>query len=170
MISQPKARRTVNTSPATCCRYCTSSSRARARSHLALYELEDRELEQLLLANAVRDPRHPGEHRKAMRPAHGTCATAPPRQALRVAGADVQPRMFNNATHIGHNKFVVHRAPDGPRRRSSPGAPTGPGPASPGRRTTRCSSKTTASRRSSSITGTGCTRTSCRSRARSRRR
>ena len=36
-----------------------------------------------------------------------------PREALRVAGADVQPRMFNNSIHIGHNKFVVHLAPDG---------------------------------------------------------
>ncbi|MDR7268130.1 phosphatidylserine/phosphatidylglycerophosphate/cardiolipin synthase-like enzyme [Pelomonas saccharophila] len=82
--------------------------------HLALYELDDKELVDLLLANAARihvilantgleDGKWDGRNAKA-------------RQALIDAGADIQHRMFNNATHIGHNKFVVHDPADGGAR------------------------------------------------------
>ena len=80
--------------------------------HLALYELEDRELEALLHDNAARihvilsntGKNAAGEWDDRNRAS---------RQALVDAGVDVQHRMFNNATQIGHNKFIVHSAPDG---------------------------------------------------------
>jgi hypothetical protein len=79
--------------------------------YLGLYELEDDELEALLLANKHRihvvlsntaavDKKWDERNRLA-------------RKALVAAGVDIQHRMFNNATHIGHNKFVVHVAPNG---------------------------------------------------------
>lgn len=82
--------------------------------HLALYELDDKELVDLLLANAARiqiilantgleDGQWDGRNAQA-------------RQALIDAGVDIQHRMFNNATHIGHNKFVVHDPQDGGTR------------------------------------------------------
>ena len=80
--------------------------------HLALYELEDLELEQLLLHNATRIHVILSNTGKSSAGAWDV-RNSPARQALAAAGADVQPRMFNNATHIGHNKFVVHLAPDG---------------------------------------------------------
>ena len=80
--------------------------------HLALYELEDSELQQLLLANAGRVHvilSNTGKNAAGEWDDRNHAA----REELRVAGVDVQPRMFNNAIHIGHNKFVVHVAPDG---------------------------------------------------------
>ena len=80
--------------------------------HLALYELEDTELQQLLLANAGRVHvilSNTGKNAAGEWDDRNHAA----REQLRVAGADVQPRMFNNSIHIGHNKFVVHLAPDG---------------------------------------------------------
>jgi phosphatidylserine/phosphatidylglycerophosphate/cardiolipin synthase-like enzyme len=82
---------------------------------LALYELEDRELVALLLAN---------KHRIHVILANtGTDAdkrwdarNAPARQQLIDAGVDIQHRMFNNSVHIGHNKFVVHVGTDGAPR------------------------------------------------------
>lgn len=73
---------------------------------LALYELEDEELEALLVAQAARVRvilANTGE-------AGGQwdARNAPARARLKAAGVDVQDRMFNNAVHIGHNKFVVH--------------------------------------------------------------
>lgn len=80
--------------------------------YLALYELEDRELEAILVANANRihvilantgvgDDKKWDVRNKAAR------------KRLIDAGVDIQHRMFNNSVHIGHNKFVVHVPPDG---------------------------------------------------------
>jgi hypothetical protein len=80
--------------------------------HLALYELEDAELQQLLLANANRVHvilSNTGKNAAGEWDDRNHAA----REELRAAGADVQPRMFNNSIHIGHNKFVVHVAPEG---------------------------------------------------------
>lgn len=82
--------------------------------YLALYELDDKELVDILLANAARihiilantgleDGKWDGRNSKA-------------RKALVDAGVDIQHRMFNNVTHIGHNKFVVHDPADGGAR------------------------------------------------------
>ena len=79
--------------------------------HLALYELEDRELVELLLANAPRIHLILANTGKDDGEWDGRNAQA--RERLVAAGADIQHRMFNNATHIGHNKFVVHVPADG---------------------------------------------------------
>jgi phosphatidylserine/phosphatidylglycerophosphate/cardiolipin synthase-like enzyme len=79
--------------------------------YLSLYELEDSELEDILIANSDRihvilsntgqvDKKWDARNKEA-------------RKRLIDAGVDIQHRMFNNATHIGHNKFVVHVSPDG---------------------------------------------------------
>jgi phosphatidylserine/phosphatidylglycerophosphate/cardiolipin synthase-like enzyme len=74
---------------------------------LALYELEDAELEQLITNNAARVQvilANTGE-------ASGSwdARNEPARTRLQAAlGPRLQNRMFNNSTHIGHNKFVVH--------------------------------------------------------------
>jgi phosphatidylserine/phosphatidylglycerophosphate/cardiolipin synthase-like enzyme len=80
--------------------------------YLALYELEDKELEEILIANKARihvilsntgigqDKKWDERNKEA-------------RKRLIDAGVDIQHRMFNNATHIGHNKFVVHVPPNG---------------------------------------------------------
>jgi phosphatidylserine/phosphatidylglycerophosphate/cardiolipin synthase-like enzyme len=81
--------------------------------YLGLYELEDEELEDLILANANRvhvilsntspvEKKWDARNKKA-------------RKRLIDAGVDIQHRMFNNSTHIGHNKFVVHVAGNRPR-------------------------------------------------------
>lgn len=79
--------------------------------YLALYELEDRELEKLLVDNAQRI------HVILSNTGKGDNGwddrNAPARTKLINAGVDIQHRMFNNAIHIGHNKFVVHVATDG---------------------------------------------------------
>lgn len=80
---------------------------------LALYELEDEELEKLILDNKGRvevilantgvDDEGKWDTRNA-----------PARKRLGAAlGARLQDRMFNNSTHIGHNKFVVYVDPAG---------------------------------------------------------
>jgi phosphatidylserine/phosphatidylglycerophosphate/cardiolipin synthase-like enzyme len=74
---------------------------------LALYELEDEELEEILVANAARVQvilANTGEDAKG----EWDARNAPARRRLKKAQVVVQDRMFNNATHIGHNKFVVH--------------------------------------------------------------
>lgn len=73
---------------------------------LALYELDDRELLDLLLANASKinlilantgiDDSGSWDSRNAEA-----------RDKLVAAGVNIQHRMFNNSSHIGHNKFVV---------------------------------------------------------------
>ncbi len=80
--------------------------------YLALYELEDKELEAILLANANRIHvilANSGADTKKVWDARNK----PARAHLVKAGADIQHRMFNNATHIGHNKFIVHVPPGG---------------------------------------------------------
>lgn len=79
---------------------------------ICLYELEDKELEELLIANASRihvilANTGLGEDKK------WDVRNSAARQHLVDAGADIQHRMFNNSTHIGHNKFVVHVPPGG---------------------------------------------------------
>jgi phosphatidylserine/phosphatidylglycerophosphate/cardiolipin synthase-like enzyme len=83
--------------------------------YLALYELEDKELEEILLANAPRlhvilSNTGPGKDKKWDE------RNKAARKCLIDGGVDVQHRMFNNATHIGHNKFVVHVSPNGAPR------------------------------------------------------
>jgi phosphatidylserine/phosphatidylglycerophosphate/cardiolipin synthase-like enzyme len=82
--------------------------------YLALYELEDEELEGILVANAARihvilanTGESGGKWDKRNQAA---------RQRLVDAHADIEHRMFNNAIHIGHNKFVVHVPPAGSPR------------------------------------------------------
>ncbi|MEO7794865.1 MAG: phospholipase D-like domain-containing protein [Thermoanaerobaculia bacterium] len=91
--------------------------------YLALYELEDEELEALLVANAARI------HVILANTGVGTGANKAKwdlrnkaaRKRLIDAGVDLQHRMFNNSTHIGHNKFVVHVPPG-----IAPGNPPAP--------------------------------------------
>jgi phosphatidylserine/phosphatidylglycerophosphate/cardiolipin synthase-like enzyme len=75
--------------------------------YLALYELEDKELEDLLVDNAQRihvilanSGRGEGDAWDAR--------NKPARKRLVDARVDIHHRMFNNSIHIGHNKFVVH--------------------------------------------------------------
>lgn len=81
---------------------------------LALYELEDEELERLILDNKERVTvilANTGKDGAG----HWDARNAPARKRLRAAlGATrLQDRMFNNSVHIGHNKFVVHLDPGG---------------------------------------------------------
>ncbi len=86
--------------------------------YLALYELEDEELEALLVANAARI------HVILANTGVGTGANKAKwdlrnkaaRQRLIAAGVDIQHRMFNNSIHIGHNKFAVLVPPGGAPR------------------------------------------------------
>ena len=79
---------------------------------LALYELEDAELEQLILANRTRVELILAN--TGVSGGEWDVRNAPARRRLRAAlGARLQDRMFNNSTHIGHNKFVVHLDPAG---------------------------------------------------------
>jgi phosphatidylserine/phosphatidylglycerophosphate/cardiolipin synthase-like enzyme len=81
--------------------------------HLALYELEDEELEKLILDNKGRVEvilANTG----ADDDGNWDARNAPARKRLRAAlGVRLQDRMFNNSIHIGHNKFVVHVDPAG---------------------------------------------------------
>ena len=79
---------------------------------LALYELEDAELEQLILANRTRVELILAN--TGVSGGEWDVRNAPARRRLRAAlGARLQDRMFNNSTHIGHNTFVVHLDPAG---------------------------------------------------------
>ena len=79
---------------------------------LALYELEDAELEQLILANRTRVELILAN--TGVSGGEWDVRNAPARRRLRAAlGARLQDRMFNNSTHIGHNKFVVQLDPAG---------------------------------------------------------
>jgi phosphatidylserine/phosphatidylglycerophosphate/cardiolipin synthase-like enzyme len=82
---------------------------------LALYELEDKELEDVLIANAERI--HVIlSNTSADDAGQWDARNEPARARLVAAGVDIQHRMFNNNIHIGHNKFVVHVPPNaGPR-------------------------------------------------------
>jgi hypothetical protein len=82
---------------------------------LALYELEDEELEEILIANKSRIHvilSNTGASKKGKWDERNKEA----RDRLIDAGVDIQHRMFNNSTHIGHNKFVVHVPPGGAPR------------------------------------------------------
>jgi len=79
--------------------------------HLALYELEDKELEDILVGNATRI--HVILANTSLGDGKWDARNQAARQRLVDAGVDIQHRMFNNSTHIGHNKFVVHVPPDG---------------------------------------------------------
>jgi len=79
--------------------------------YLALYELDDKELEEILIANAARI--HVILANTALEDGNWDARNATARQKLVDAGVDIQHRMFNNSTHIGHNKFVVHVPPGG---------------------------------------------------------
>jgi uncharacterized protein (DUF885 family)/phosphatidylserine/phosphatidylglycerophosphate/cardiolipin synthase-like enzyme len=75
---------------------------------LALYELDDAELEALLIANKQR-VRVILSNTGVNSAGEWDARNAPARKRLRAAlGARLQDRLFNNSTHIGHNKFVVH--------------------------------------------------------------
>lgn len=80
--------------------------------YLALYELEDKELEDILVANAARIHvilANTGLGEGGKWDVRNQAA----RKRLVGAGVDIQHRMFNNSIHIGHNKFVVHVPPGG---------------------------------------------------------
>jgi phosphatidylserine/phosphatidylglycerophosphate/cardiolipin synthase-like enzyme len=85
--------------------------------YLALYELEDQELEDLLSANPGRLHvilSNTGVAGKTDKKWDARNKAA--RKRLIDAGVDIQHRMFNNSIHIGHNKFVVHVPPNGETR------------------------------------------------------
>ena len=76
---------------------------------MALYELEDRELIDLILANKSRIRIILAN--SALDRSGWDGRNTPARRELVDAGVDIQHRMFNNSTDIGHNKFVVHLPP-----------------------------------------------------------
>lgn len=82
--------------------------------YLGLYELEDEELEELLLTNKSRI--HVILSNTSATDKKWDARNKAARKKLVDAGVDVQHRMFNNSTHIGHNKFVVHVPPNGGRK------------------------------------------------------
>lgn len=85
--------------------------------HLALYELEDEELEQLILDNKQRVEVILANTGVDESGDVWDARNAPARKRLRSAlGARLQDRMFNNSIHIGHNKFVVQVDPTGTPR------------------------------------------------------
>jgi phosphatidylserine/phosphatidylglycerophosphate/cardiolipin synthase-like enzyme len=89
--------------------------------YIALYELEDRELEDILVANAARIHvilANTGADAKGKWDGRNKDA----RRRLVEAGADIEHRMFNNSVHIGHNKFVVHVPPAGGARSALTGS------------------------------------------------
>ena len=83
--------------------------------YLSLYELDDQELVELLVANVTRIHIILSNSGKG---ADGKWDTrnADARERLISVGADIQHRMFNNSIHIGHNKFVVNVPPNNEAR------------------------------------------------------
>jgi phosphatidylserine/phosphatidylglycerophosphate/cardiolipin synthase-like enzyme len=79
--------------------------------YLGLYELEDKELEDILIANASRI--HIILANSGLGAKKWDKRNQLARERLVNAGVDIQHRMFNNNIHIGHNKFVVHVPPAG---------------------------------------------------------
>ncbi len=106
--------------------------------HLALYELEDTELQQLLVANASRihvilsntGKNAAGEWDDRNRAPAGGAAPSPAPTSSRACSTTRSTSATTSSWSTSHRTAR--------RRRSSPAAPTGPGPASPGRPTTRC--------------------------------
>ena len=81
--------------------------------HLALYELEDEELEKLILDNQDR-VEVILSNTSANKAGEWDDRNAPARKRLRgKLKSRLQDRMFNNNIHIGHNKFMVHVDPSG---------------------------------------------------------
>ncbi len=74
--------------------------------YLSLYELEDQELEGILTENVNRI--HIILSNTGIADGKWDARNKEARKRLVDAGADIIHRMFNNSTHIGHNKFVVH--------------------------------------------------------------
>jgi phosphatidylserine/phosphatidylglycerophosphate/cardiolipin synthase-like enzyme len=74
--------------------------------YMSLYELEDEELETILEDNA--DRIHMILSNTSATNKLWDTRNKAARKRMMDAGVDIQHRMFNNATHIGHNKFVVH--------------------------------------------------------------
>lgn len=93
----------------------------KGKFYAALYELEDRELEEFLLDNASRTHiilANTGLGSSKAEKKKWDVRNAPARKRLIAAGMkELQHRMFNNSAHIGHNKFVVH-IPSGGGKRS----------------------------------------------------
>jgi phosphatidylserine/phosphatidylglycerophosphate/cardiolipin synthase-like enzyme len=81
---------------------------------LGLYELEDAELEDILIKNKNRI--HVILSNTSATDGQWDARNKAARKRLVDAGVDIQHRMFNNSTHIGHNKFVVHVPPSGSPR------------------------------------------------------
>lgn len=81
--------------------------------HLALYELDDAELEQLILDNKDRVEvilANTGAGKDGDWDERNSSARKRLRAKLKTR---LQDRMFNNSIHIGHNKFVVYIDPNG---------------------------------------------------------
>ena len=113
--SATRGTRTASTWRVTCCRCCTSCSPGRARS--TSRSTSSRISSSRSCWSTTRRASTSSCPTPARAPAGAWDErNRPAREELQGAGADVQPRMFNNSTHIGHNKFVVHVTPDGVAR------------------------------------------------------
>lgn len=86
----------------------------KGKFYLGLYELEDKELEDLLVENASRI--HVILSNTSATDKKWDTRNKAARKRLIDAGVDIQHRMFNNSVHIGHNKFVVNVPPGGKNR------------------------------------------------------
>lgn len=75
--------------------------------HLALYELDDRELIDLLVANKARLTVILSNSSADPDTKIWDTRNQPARDELRAKGVEMQNRLFNNR-HIGHNKFAVY--------------------------------------------------------------
>ena len=106
--------RIANILQGTSCRLMHELFERKGKFFLGLYELEDKELEDLLIANKSRI--HVILSNTALKNKKWDERNKAARKRLIDAGVDIQHRMFNNSTHIGHNKFVVHVPPDGGKR------------------------------------------------------
>src|SRR5262245_22139288 len=81
---------------------------------VALYELQDEELVDLLVGKA--NQIHLILANSGLEDGQWDARNKAARQLLHDAGVDIRDRMFNNNTQIGHNKFVVHVPPGGGAR------------------------------------------------------
>ena len=82
--------------------------------YLSLYELDDDELQELLVKHKKKI--HVILSNTSAEDGEWDARNSEAREQLIDAGVDIQHRMFNNSTHIGHNKFVVHIPPNGAPR------------------------------------------------------
>jgi phosphatidylserine/phosphatidylglycerophosphate/cardiolipin synthase-like enzyme len=86
----------------------------RGNLRLALYELKDDELKELLIANGDRIEVILSNTSKERGGTKWDATNKQARKDLHAAGVKVHDRMFNN-NHIGHNKFAVWRDGDKPK-------------------------------------------------------